>query len=51
MIAQVAEILARPIVEAIAMVKAIVDAGHFFGSGTAPHVTYNPQPAIDYLAA
>ena len=41
-IAQVAEFLARPIVEAIAMVKAIVDAGHFFGSGTAPrHV----QPA------
>ncbi len=50
-IAQVAEFLARPIVEAIAMVKAIVDAGQFFGSGTAPHITYNPRPAIDYLAS
>jgi hypothetical protein len=48
-IAQVAELLARPIVECIAIVKAIIDAGSFFGSGTRPHVTYNAQPAIDYL--
>lgn len=50
-LAQVLEITQSPVVETIAMFKAMIDAGMFFASGTGPHVNYSPQPAIDYLRA
>lgn len=50
-IAQVLELSQRPIVEAIAAIKALIDAGRFFGSQTHDHVDYDPQAAIDFLRA
>lgn len=46
---QVMEVTGRPFKEVYKMTMAIKDAGLFFGSGTRPHVTYNPQAAIDFL--
>lgn len=47
-IAQVAELIQRPIPEAIAMVEAMIDAGTFFATGTRAH-GYDIRPAIDFL--
>jgi hypothetical protein len=49
LLAQVLEITASPLVETIAMFKALMDAGLFFAKQTGPHVNYNVQPAIDFL--
>jgi fumarate reductase subunit C len=51
LLAQFLELTQNPIPEAIAMFKAITDAGLFFANGTGPHVNYSPQAAIDYLLA
>ncbi len=48
---QIGELFAHPFTEVVAMAKAIWDAGLFFAHGTGPHIDYNVQPAIDYLAA
>ncbi|MFV8301314.1 peptidoglycan-binding domain-containing protein [Mycolicibacterium fortuitum] len=48
-LAQVIELGLRPIPEAIAAVKALIDAGTFFGSQTRDHVNYQTGPAIDFL--
>ena len=49
-ISQIAELMQRPIPEAIAMFRAMVDAGSFFASGTKAH-GYNIAPAVDFLRA
>ena len=46
-----AHLLTDPIDGIPAVFESIYDAGMFFGGGTAPHVNYDPQPAIDYLRA
>lgn len=51
LIAQVLELTQSPATEAIAMLKAILDAGLFFGRQTGPHINYSPSAAIDYLRA
>ena len=43
------EIPERPVLEVVAMFRAIIAAGLFFANGTGPHVNYGIQPAIDYL--
>jgi hypothetical protein len=43
------ELPQRPMVEVLAMFKAIVGAGMFFGGGIKPHITYEIDPAIAYL--
>lgn len=48
-LAQLIELGMKPLSEGIAMMKALIDAGTFFGTQTRAHVTYNPRPAIDYL--
>lgn len=48
-VAQIIELGLRPIPEAIAALKAVIDAGTFFGSGTRNHINYQTAPAIDYL--
>lgn len=48
-LSQVLEWSTRPVAETIAIFKAIVTAGGFFGGGTGPHVNYSIAPAIDYL--
>ncbi len=50
-LAQVFELATKPVREAVAAVKAIIDAGTFFGTQTRNHVNYSPRPAIDYLRA
>lgn len=50
-LAQLVEVGLSPFGEGMAMAKAILDAGMFFGRGTAPHTSYSPRPAIDYLLA
>ncbi len=49
LLSQVVEIVARPVPETIALYRAIIDAGLFFGGRTGPHVNYSIEPAIDYL--
>lgn len=49
-ISQVMELLAKPFIEATAMVMAMLDAGLFFGSGIKAH-GYDIGPAIGFLAA
>jgi hypothetical protein len=49
LLAQFLEIAQRPLPEAIAVFKAVIDAGMFFIKGTGPHVNYDTRPAIDYL--
>lgn len=39
----------NPMVDGIALIMAVYDAGMFFGRGTGPHVNYDINPAIDYL--
>ncbi len=51
LLAQFMELGTSPMVEGIAMMQAVLDAGMFFAAGTGPHVNYSPQPAIDYLRA
>jgi hypothetical protein len=46
---QIFEIVTRPITEIMAMVKAIIGAGMFFGGGIKPHLSYDIAPAIDFL--
>jgi hypothetical protein len=48
-LAQIFEVVQRPMIESLAMFKAIVNAGMFFGGGIKPHVTYNVAPAIAFL--
>lgn len=50
LLAQVLELGLMPTVEAVAMFKAICDAGLFFLRGTQPHM-YDIRAAIDFLAA
>lgn len=50
LLAQVLELGQQPTVEAIAMFKAIIDAGLFFGTGTRAHM-YDIRAAIDFLAS
>ncbi len=48
-IAQVIETIQQPLPGAIAMLKAMLDAGIFFAAGTGPHVNYDIRPAIEFL--
>ena len=48
---QVCEVFGKPLEEGWAVAMALFGTIRFFGSGTRPHVTYNVQPAIDYLSA
>lgn len=48
---QFLEIAKSPLPGAIGAFKAMFDAIGFFGSGTQPHITYNPWTAADYLRA
>ena len=50
-LAQILELTQAPAPEAIAMFKAILDAGLFFAKQTGPHVNYSPSAAINYLRA
>jgi len=51
-IAQVLEVVQRPVPECIAMIQAVVGAGMFFGAGmNSPHFTYDIRPAVEYLRA
>ena len=50
-LAQIVEIVQRPVTELIAMVQAITNGILFAASGTRPHVTYPTGPAVDYLLA
>ena len=43
------ELPSRPIIETMALVKAVMGAGMFFGGGIKPHVTYPIEPAIQFL--
>jgi hypothetical protein len=47
---QLCELAGRPVTEGFAAVKAILDAGSFFGKKTAPHVSYDIGPAVAYLS-
>jgi hypothetical protein len=49
LLAQFLELAQNPIPEAIAMFKAVIDAGLFFIRGTGPHINYDPTAAIAYL--
>jgi hypothetical protein len=49
LLAQFLELAQNPIPEAIAMFKAVIDAGLFFIRGTGPHINYDPTAAISYL--
>ena len=51
LLAQVLELGTGKPAELIGMFKAVMDAGLFFLNGTGPHVNYQTQPAIDFLAA
>ena len=51
LLAQVLELGTGKPAELIGMFKAVMDAGLFFLHGTGPHVNYQTQPAIDFLAA
>jgi hypothetical protein len=51
LLAQVLELGTGKPAELIGMFKAVMDAGLFFLKGTGPHVNYQTQPAIDFLAA
>jgi hypothetical protein len=48
-LSQAIELVQRPLPEIMAMLKAIVGAGAFFGGGIKPHITYPIEPAIAYL--
>ena len=48
-IAQVIEIVTRPVIEVIALTKAVMDAGLFFIKKTGPHLNYETAPAVEYL--
>lgn len=48
---QVFEVVARPIPETIAMIKAITSGIRFAASGTGPHINYPVEQAINYLRA
>jgi Putative peptidoglycan binding domain len=48
-LSQIIELVQRPLPEALAMMKAIIGAGMFFGGGIKPHVTYPIDPAIQFL--
>ncbi|WP_094360020.1 peptidoglycan-binding domain-containing protein [Mycobacterium marinum] len=49
LLAQVIELVQRPIPETIAMFQAIINAGMFFAAQTGPHLNYDIGPAIAYL--
>jgi hypothetical protein len=49
-VAQIVELLQVPIPRALGMIRAVIDAGTFFGSGTKAH-GYNIDPAIAFLRA
>lgn len=51
LLAQVLELGTGKPAELIGMLRAIMDAGLFFGAQTGPHINYDPRPAIDHLAA
>lgn len=51
LLAQVLEVMQSPLLETVAMFRAIIDAGMFFVRGTGPHVSYSVQPAVDFLRA
>ena len=46
---QFLEVAKEPVPGAIGAFKAMFDTLIFFGSGTRPHITYDPRSAIDYL--
>ena len=48
-VSQALEIVTRPMMETFSMVKALIDAGLFFGGGIKPHLSYDVRPAIAYL--
>lgn len=48
-LAQALEAVQRPYPEVVHMVRAVLGGALFFGSGTRPHVTYDIQPAVEYL--
>lgn len=51
LLAQIMELTQAPASEALAMFKAILDAGLFFAAKTGPHINYAPSAAINYLRA
>lgn len=46
---QVLEVTRRPLPEAVAMFRAVLYAGAFFGARTGPHVNYSIDGAVKYL--
>lgn len=48
-ISQLFEVVQRPLVESLAIFKAIFNAGLFFGGGIKAHVTYQVEPCIAYM--
>lgn len=49
LLAQAVETVQAPATEVVAAFRAILSAGMFFGSKTAPHINYVPAVAIDHL--
>jgi len=46
---QFVEMFERPLVEIVALFRSVLYAGMFFFSGTGPHISYNIEPAVQYL--
>jgi hypothetical protein len=49
LLAQFVELTEAPAVEAIAVFRAVLSAGLFFGRQTGPHINYSIRPAVEHL--